>query len=54
MTVVLNDRETDVLKRALDAYLTQLKEEASRTEQREAREEIWRYEKDLEALRSKL
>jgi hypothetical protein len=54
MTLQLDDEEFHALRRALDAYLEELRDEAAHTDARGLREGIWQDEKVLERLRARL
>jgi hypothetical protein len=53
-TIELTDDEALALRRALDAYVEEFRGEAARTEQRDAKRDIWRDEHLLTAIRNKL
>jgi hypothetical protein len=54
MSLMLDDRETAVLKQALDNYLPQLRMERAGAEARDVQHALSLLEESLEAIRKKL
>jgi hypothetical protein len=52
--IALNEREVELLRRALDAYLEHIARQAERPDQRAVRFDLWEFERELERLRLRL
>jgi hypothetical protein len=52
--IELNDREVELLRRALDRYLEETAGETRRADQRAVRHDLWEFERELVRLRGRL